>query len=275
MKEADLYNPLRSYFEAQGYSVHSEVKNCDMVLRPAAGGSETGASAEAADGLIVVELKTRMSLQLLLQGVKRQELSDSVYLAVALQRSRGYPANYGSMKTLLRRLGLGLIFVRFMKTRTRIEVVLHPDDPKKFNRPSRARALLREIDGRYAEFNRSGEAVKVEKITAYKQQALYTAVLLGRLCEDGPVSGSPAQLKSAGAPQTCGRILSSNVYGWFDRVEKGQYLLSDAGREALKQYSGEIEKIVEAARIQTAADGDAPERQKAGRKKRRRRKRKQ
>ena len=33
-----------------------------------------------------------------------------------------------------------------------------------------------------------------------------------------------------------GKILLHNVYGWFDRAERGVYVLTDAGRAALKRW---------------------------------------
>jgi hypothetical protein len=32
------------------------------------------------------------------------------------------------------------------------------------------------------------------------------------------------------------KILQHNVYGWFDRAERGIYVLTDAGRAALKRW---------------------------------------
>jgi hypothetical protein len=32
------------------------------------------------------------------------------------------------------------------------------------------------------------------------------------------------------------KILLHNVYGWFDRVERGIYSLTDSGRAALKRW---------------------------------------
>ena len=36
------------------------------------------------------------------------------------------------------------------------------------------------------------------------------------------------------------KILLSNVYGWFDRVERGIYKLSEAGRSALVQWKAHL-----------------------------------
>jgi len=33
-----------------------------------------------------------------------------------------------------------------------------------------------------------------------------------------------------------GKILLQNVYGWFDRAERGVYGLTEAGRAALKRW---------------------------------------
>ena len=234
MKETELSPPLKTWLEGQGYQVHSEVKNCDLVARKD-------------NEMLIIETKLRMSFQLLLQAVKRQEVCDSVYMAVPLTRARSYPDNFSSVKRLLRRLGLGLIFIRFLKTKTRIEVILHPGDFRAFRRPSMKQSIIREIDGRYAEFNKSGEPVGTEKITAYKQQALYIAHALA-----GLGSTSPAELRKKGLPNKTGAILSRNVYGWFLRPEKGIYMLSEEGHRALELYHEIVEQIVTSASVCTS-----------------------
>src|SRR4249920_3793285 len=65
-------------------------------------------------------------------------------------------------------------------------------------------------------------------MTAYRQQALVCAALL----QAGP--GRPRDL-SAVAPEA-GRILLRNVYGWFERTERGVYRLNDWGEAALQQW---------------------------------------
>ena len=69
MLESDLYLPVKDYLEKHGYRVRGEVKNCDVV-------------ATKEDDLIVVELKTSVSMTLLVQATERQSISDSVYVAV-------------------------------------------------------------------------------------------------------------------------------------------------------------------------------------------------
>jgi len=65
-------------------------------------------------------------------------------------------------------------------------------------------------------------------MTAYRQQALACAAALS----DGP--RRPRELKATmpDAP----KILLGNVYGWFSRVERGVYALTDLGREALIRW---------------------------------------
>ena len=69
-------------------------------------------------------------------------------------------------------------------------------------------------------------------MTAYRQQALACAAALAH----GPAR--PRDLKPAlpDAP----KILLRNVYGWFVRVERGMYALSDAGRAALARWREHI-----------------------------------
>ena len=65
-------------------------------------------------------------------------------------------------------------------------------------------------------------------MTAYRQQALACAALLA----NGPSRPRDIKVAVPDAP----RILLSNVYGWFVRVERGLYALTDLGRAALIRW---------------------------------------
>jgi hypothetical protein len=226
MRETDLYEPLRKYFIGQGYTVHSEVKNCDLV-------------AKKADEVVIVELKTGFSLSLVYQAIRRQEIGDSVYVAVPVPVGKNNPPNLSSMKHLLRRLELGLILVRFMKTKTKVEIALHPREPVR-RRARRARAaVIREIDGRYAEFDSAGAPSAGGRMSSYRQESLLIASLLER---QGPLS--PKTLREKGTSEKTGRILSANIYGWFVRIDRGVYAINDAGREALRNHTSEVKEIL-------------------------------
>jgi len=66
------------------------------------------------------------------------------------------------------------------------------------------------------------------QMTAYRQQALGCAKALS----EGPLRLRDVKLNAPDA----GKILQSNVYGWFERLERGVYGLTEAGREALVRW---------------------------------------
>ena len=221
LKEHHLYPPLKAWLEAQGWRVRGEVGRCDI-------------AAERNGALIVVELKLRPSLTLLAQAAERQRCADSVYAALPRISSRGrHPAGEG-FRRLLRRLGIGLIIVTFLKTKTRVEVVLHPagEDRPPRHRPRRKAALIREIAGRDLDLTPGGLPGGAKRISAYRQRCVQLAVLLSEL---GP--NSPARLKQLGAHQDAGAMLARNLYGWFERVHRGLYRIHPAGEAALKELS--------------------------------------
>ena len=75
MKETDLYNPIKVFFEAKGYEVKAEVTDCDVV------------ALKKDEEPIIIELKKSLSFDFLIQGIDRQGISDNVYLACLLYTS--------------------------------------------------------------------------------------------------------------------------------------------------------------------------------------------
>jgi hypothetical protein len=67
------------------------------------------------------------------------------------------------------------------------------------------------------------------QMTAYRQQALAVANALA----GGPTR--PRELRTL-APYAA-KILQGNVYGWFERIERGLYGLTSSGRVALVKWS--------------------------------------
>src|ERR1041385_550909 len=96
--ETALYPPVKTFLEGQGYVVKSEIAHCDVIAQ------------RGAESPVIVELKTTLNLELVLQGVARLSLADSVYLAVPAPRGVS-PVFDRRMHKLLRRLGLGLLLV--------------------------------------------------------------------------------------------------------------------------------------------------------------------
>ncbi|MBN1797353.1 MAG: hypothetical protein JW822_02170 [Spirochaetales bacterium] len=225
IKETDLYNPLKCYLENQGYKINSEVNNCDIV-------------ATKGDELIIIELKTRFTISLVAQAVKRKQITDSVYVAVALPQGKNHLPSFANARLILRKLEIGLILVNFLKTKTKVEIIFHPKEYIKKRQHKKRIAIIKEIEGRYAEFNLGGSPVKHERISAYKQETIRIACLLK---DRGMLS--PKKLRGLGTSMKTQSILSNNVYGWFDRVERGTYILNKAGSLALKKYSHVIKAI--------------------------------
>jgi hypothetical protein len=205
--ETALYAPVKALLEGQGYEVKAEVNGCDVV---AVRGDEPP---------VIVELKRTFGLGLVLQGVDRLAMTDAVYLAVG-----AWPPRAGDVRRLLRRVGLGLIVV----VHGRADVVLDPVPYQPRRNRRRVGRLLLEHQRRIGDPN-TGGATRRPIMTAYRQEA---ERCLGHL------AAGPATLRAlriAGDVPHAPTILRSDVYGWFERVERGVYHLSPKGERALAE----------------------------------------
>ncbi len=225
LTETDLALPVCRYLRDHGYTVRSEVRDCDI-------------TATKGDDLIIVELKRNFSTALLAQATKRQRITDSVY--VALPRPSRRKAR-SDIQHLLRRLELGLIFVSVNGRPPRVEVVFHPIPFQRQKRKRARRAVLREMSQRSEDFNTAGSSQR-KLVTAYRENAIQIACYLDVL---GPMS--PRQLRALGTGPKTLSILYSNFYGWFERIDRGLYALRPQAREELRQYPGLAEKCREEA----------------------------
>ena len=129
-RETDLYPPIKSFLEDQGYVVKSEVGAADVV------------AVRGAEPPVVVELKLGFSLALFHQCIARLSVSDDVYLAVARQPGKRFAKAVKDNTALARRLGLGLITVRLKDGLVEVHCDPGPYAPRK-NAKRQAR-LLRE-----------------------------------------------------------------------------------------------------------------------------------
>ncbi|MEY3534150.1 MAG: hypothetical protein RI979_2174 [Pseudomonadota bacterium] len=226
MKEADLYPPLKAFLEAQGYEVKAEIGACDiMALR-------------AGDPPLVVEMKLSFNLSLVLQGVARQALFDTVYLAVAAPK-KGWPARYKDILALCRRLGLGLLVVTPGETGADpglVEAHLDPGPYLPRRNATRAGRLLREFQRRVGDPNQGG-TTGIKRMTAYRQDALRCLASVA----DGPLKAAEVA-KRAGVAKAAS-LMRADHYGWFDRVALGVYALSPKGLAALGENADELARL--------------------------------
>lgn len=210
VRETDLYAPVKAHLEAAGFEVKAEVAGADVV----------GLSGDA---LVVVELKTGFSLTLLQQAVARQAITETVYVAVPRWSGRaGWKAFKGNVG-LCRRLGLGVLSVRAEDGFVQVHADPAPFRPRQSGR--KRDGLLGEFARRDGDPNTGGTNGRI--VTAYKQDA---ARIAGFLATHGPSKGAVVA-KSTGVVRAT-RMMADNHFGWFERVEKGVYRLTEAGQAA-------------------------------------------
>lgn len=214
--ESDLYPPIKSLLEQQGYSVKGEVGVADLV------------AVRGQDAPIIVELKLRFSLSLFHQAVTRLAMSDQVYIGVPKPTGKNARRATKDNLALCRRLGIGLIFVRDGK---RAEVMCDPGPYAPRKSRKRAARLLKEFDRLQGDPN-AGGATRHGVVTGYRQDALRCAAYLA---ESGPSKG--AEVARGTGVSMATRIMAENHYGWFERVRVGIYQLTELGADGLKHWA--------------------------------------
>lgn len=216
--ETDLYKPIYDYLTDRGYTVRGEVKNCDI-------------TAIKNDELLIIELKRSFNLELLIQAAYRQRSADKVYVAVPYPKGKSRTKQWHGFCHLLKRLEVGLITIAFYKTKAPLVEVEFDPCPFERKKMTRHRTLiLKEISGRTGDYN-SGGCNKTKIMTAYRENALHIACCLEK---HGQLS--PKQLQNMGTGKKTTPILGKNYFGWFQKIKRGTYELSDYGKNALSQY---------------------------------------
>jgi len=224
LRESDLYAPVKALLEGQGYEVKAEVEDCDVV------------ACKAGAPTVIVELKLAFTLDLVLQGVSRQSLSDDVYMAIpapdtATKRRNWRSRQRGYIK-LCKMLGLGLMLVEpGRKPGQQVKVLLDPTayQPRKNKR--QLTSLLSEFTARTGDPN-TGGVTRTKIVTAYRQDALRLAGALSQQSEM-----KVAELRDRTGVPKAASILQNNHYAWFSRTARGVYALTDAGRDGLDLYA--------------------------------------
>ncbi|MGA2056840.1 MAG: DUF2161 family putative PD-(D/E)XK-type phosphodiesterase [Bradyrhizobium sp.] len=211
--ETALYLPVKRFLEKLGFTVKGEIGGCDLVAL----------SGDAPPIVVIGELKLSFNLELILQAVDRAGAADEVWLAARFsERGKGRESD-ARYRNLCRRLGFGMLAVTKSGA---VEVIVSPTTVPRRDLKRRSRLITehRKRQGDPA----LGGSTRAPIMTAYRQQALACASALVH----GPRKVRDLKPAIPDAP----KILLHNVYGWFDRVERGIYSLTDSGRAALKRW---------------------------------------
>lgn len=212
--ETGLYLAVKAFLESLGYEVKGEIRNCDIVaLRD----GET-------PFVVITELKLGFSLELVLQAIDRQAMADEVWVAVPATR-RGRDRDRRTWR-LCRLLGIGLLAVTIASALVEVLAIPEPYRPRKDG--PRRRRVLAEFRDRIGDPSKGG-STRAPIMTAYRQRALACANVLNA----GPAR--PKDLRRVA--QDAAAILQRNVYGWFERTERGVYRLSALGEADLARWS--------------------------------------
>ena len=216
--ESDLYPPIKRHLERLGLEVKGEVCGCDLV-----------ALSDGSPELVVIsEMKQSFTLELVLQAVDRTSACDEVWLAVGTSKRGRGRENDARVKKLCRFLGFGLLTVT---VEGRVDVVAEPA-PWKPWRDAKRRSRIVEEHRRRKGDPVVGGSTRTPQMTAYRQQALAVAHALA----DAPCR--PRDLRTL-APDAA-KIIQGNVYGWFERIERGLYGLTSSGRVALVTWADHV-----------------------------------
>ncbi|MBV8923198.1 DUF2161 domain-containing phosphodiesterase [Bradyrhizobium sp.] len=212
--ETALYLPVKRFLEKLGFTVKGEIGGCDLVAL----------KGDDPPLVVVCELKLSFNLELLLQAVDRAGACDEVWLAAKLSaRGKGRESD-ARYRNLCRRLGFGMLAVTGSGD---VEVIVKPPTSAPRRDPKKRSRLIAEHQRRIGD-PATGGSTRAPIMTFYRQQALACASALS----SGPRRLRDLRPEIPDAP----KILQHNVYGWFDRAERGVYCLTVAGHAALKRW---------------------------------------
>ena len=222
-RENDLYNPVKTLFENNGYVVQAEVNNCDVMC-------------VKDSQIIVIELKKEFNLKLVYQAIERQNITNSVFVCITRPKNCKRDTLWKNMTNLLKRLNLGLILVSMDSDLKKAEIIFEPKEMK-VKKNKKAQKALNEFSSRSGHYN-SGGVNKTKIITSYREKSIKLACTL-----ENKTYLSLKELKQLGFDEKVGRILNDNYYGWFEKVKRGYYCLSNKGKEMI--LSNEFKEIVD------------------------------
>jgi hypothetical protein len=112
-----------------------------------------------------------------------------------------------------------------------VEVIVDPVPYRPRRRAAALARLLGEHARRVGDPNRGG-VTRTPIVTAYRQEALRCAIIIER--------GGQASLKAlreTGLVPNASKILQRDVYGWFRRLQRATYALTDRARQDIERFA--------------------------------------
>lgn len=218
-----MYPIIKKFFEDEGYSVKAEVLDADLV-------------AMKEDIVMIVEMKTSFNTKLIYQGIKGKKITDYVYLAIPKPNNKILKSDIFKEKLeIVKSLELGMMLVD-----ERIEEVLVLFDPTMYLRKpnnKKKQRLKKEFLLRKTSLNYGGVS-RTKIITSYRELSLLTLYFL----KDNPKTTK--EIKEFTKQEKVMSVLQKNYYGWFERVERGIYRITNVGKEALVTYEKVIQQLI-------------------------------
>jgi len=224
MKETELYAPVKKLFLSQGFDVKGEVKDIDVI-------------AYHQDLMIGVELKTKVSLKLIYQAIDRQKVLDQVYIAIPKDAIYQSKSLYRNFTHLLKRLEIGLIIVNGDSAEVIIEAV--PFDRNLSRSRYKKRKTMLDKELRLRKNNKNIGGTNDKKITRYKEQVIDIGNYL-----ISNTKASPKEIKEKTGIEKTASILQKNYDGYFERVERGIYQLTEKGKKDIMKLKKQLEESI-------------------------------
>jgi len=217
-----MFPIIKKQLVSMGFNVQGEVENIDLM-------------AVKDNKTLLIEMKNTLSLSLIYQGIERQKISHYVYLAIPKPTHKSLNSKtFKEKKAIIKRLGLGLIMVDY--DLDQLVFLIDPNTDTFLTDKKTKKKVNKEFLLRQTALNEGG-VTRTKIITVYRELALKIAYFLKD--EQKPLKDI---VHFTGEMKTT-RILIDNHYGWFTRVKRGVYTLSDKGHIALKDYASVVEAL--------------------------------
>ncbi len=211
--ERELYPIVKDYLEAEGYTVKAEVKDCDIM-------------AVSGDVSMIVELKLAFNLKLVFQVLDRLGKCPNVYIAIPDYAFDNRAKRQRDIVKLMKALGVGIMVISKRPSGVAVDIALG------INLGGAAdNELLTEFQSRRYDLN-SGGMVKTKIVTAFREQTIEIAAFL---VQHGTTKA--ADIKAQTGVARAANILQKNYDGWFKRITRGHYHLTDNFYSDIVKYN--------------------------------------